>query len=87
MTAAEVTPDLIQIFREEAAEHLDGMVSCLIAVEAGQASGETTDALFRHAHSIKGSAGMVGLQEAAPLPTRSRTCCRGLARQVRCHRR
>ncbi|HWY89965.1 MAG TPA: response regulator [Solirubrobacteraceae bacterium] len=64
MTAAEVTPDLIQIFREEAAEHLDGMVSCLIAVEAGQVSGEATDALFRHAHSIKGSAGMVGLQEA-----------------------
>jgi two-component system, chemotaxis family, sensor kinase CheA len=64
MTAAEVTPDLIQIFREEAAEHLDGMVSCLVAVEAGRASGEATDALFRHAHSIKGSAGMVGLQEA-----------------------
>jgi two-component system, chemotaxis family, sensor kinase CheA len=67
MTAAEVTPDLIQIFREEAAEHLDGMVSCLIAVEAGQASGEATDALFRHAHSIKGSAGMVGLQEAGAI--------------------
>ena len=43
------------------------MVSCLIAVEAGQASGETTDALFRHAHSIKGSAGMVGLQEAGAI--------------------
>ena len=67
MTAAEVTPDLIQIFREEAAEHLDGIVSCLIAVEAGQASSETTDALFRHAHSIKGSAGMVGLQEAGAI--------------------
>ncbi len=67
MTAAGVTPDLIQIFREEAAEHLDGMVSCLIAVEAGQASGEATDALFRHAHSIKGSAGMVGLQEAGAI--------------------
>ncbi|HEV3321240.1 MAG TPA: response regulator [Solirubrobacteraceae bacterium] len=67
MTAAEVTPDLIQIFREEAAEHLDGIVSCLIAVEAGQTSGEATDALFRHAHSIKGSAGMVGLQEAGAI--------------------
>jgi two-component system chemotaxis sensor kinase CheA len=67
MTAAEVTPDLIQIFREEAAEHLDGIVSCLIAAEAGRASGETTDALFRHAHSIKGSAGMVGLQEAGAI--------------------
>src|SRR5580698_402729 len=43
------------------------MVSCLIAVEAGQASGEATDALFRHAHSIKGNAGMVGLQEAGAI--------------------
>jgi two-component system chemotaxis sensor kinase CheA len=67
MTAAEAAPDLMQIFREEAAEHLDGIISCLIAVEAGQASGETTDALFRHAHSIKGSAGMVGLQEAGAI--------------------
>jgi two-component system chemotaxis sensor kinase CheA len=67
MTAAEVTPDLMQIFREEAVEHLDGMVACLIAVETGQASSDATDALFRHAHSIKGSAGMVGLQEAGAI--------------------
>jgi two-component system chemotaxis sensor kinase CheA len=67
MTAAGVPAELVQIFREEAAEHLDGMVACLLAVEAGQASGDTTDTLFRHAHSIKGSAGMVGLQEAGAI--------------------
>ncbi len=67
MTAAEVPADLVQIFREEAAGHLDGMVACLLAVEAGQASGQVTDALFRHAHSIKGSAGMVGLHEASAI--------------------
>jgi two-component system, chemotaxis family, sensor kinase CheA len=67
MTAAEVSPDLLQSFREEATEHLDGMVACLLAVEAGQASSRATDALFRHAHSIKGSAGMVGLQEAGAI--------------------
>jgi two-component system chemotaxis sensor kinase CheA len=59
--------ELIQIFRDEATENMDGMVVCLLAVEAGQASGDTTDALFRHAHSIKGSAGMVGLQEAGAI--------------------
>jgi two-component system chemotaxis sensor kinase CheA len=66
MAAVEgpVNLDLMQIFREEAAEHLDGMVACLLAVEAGQASSQATDALFRHAHSLKGSAGMVGLREA-----------------------
>jgi two-component system, chemotaxis family, sensor kinase CheA len=67
MTAAEVPAELVQIFREEAAEHLDGIVTCLLALEAGQASDTITDALFRHAHSIKGSAGMVGLQEAGTI--------------------
>ena len=67
MSAAEVPADLIQIFREEAAEHLDGMVEGLLAVEGGRASSEGTDALFRHAHSIKGNAGMVGLQEAGSI--------------------
>jgi two-component system chemotaxis sensor kinase CheA len=67
MSAAEVPVELIQIFRDEATENMDGMVVCLLAVEAGQASGDTTDALFRHAHSIKGSAGMVGLQEAGAI--------------------
>ena len=67
MIAGGVPVELVQIFREEAAEHLDGMDACLLAVEAGQASGQTTDALFRHAHSIKGSAGMVGLREAGAI--------------------
>jgi two-component system chemotaxis sensor kinase CheA len=67
MSAAEVPVDLIQIFREEAVEHLDGIVECLLAVEGGQASSEVTDALFRHAHSIKGNAGMVGLHEASSI--------------------
>jgi two-component system chemotaxis sensor kinase CheA len=67
MSATGVPAELVQIFREEAAEHLDGMDACLLAVEAGQASDQTTDALFRHAHSIKGSAGMVGLPEAGAI--------------------
>jgi two-component system, chemotaxis family, sensor kinase CheA len=67
MTAGGVPVELVQIFREEAAEHLDGMDACLLAVEAGQTSDQTTDALFRHAHSIKGSAGMVGLREAGAI--------------------
>jgi two-component system chemotaxis sensor kinase CheA len=64
---AGIPAELVQIFREEAAEHLDGMDAGLLGVEAGQASEQTTDALFRHAHSIKGSAGMVGLPEAGQI--------------------
>jgi two-component system, chemotaxis family, sensor kinase CheA len=67
MSAAEVPADLVQIFREEAAGNLDAMVACLLAIEAGQSSGGGVDALFRHTHSIKGSAGMVGLQEAGTI--------------------
>jgi two-component system chemotaxis sensor kinase CheA len=59
--------ELLRLFREEAAEHLDGIVDCLLAVQAGEAGPETTDALFRHAHSIKGSAGMVGLTRAGEI--------------------
>jgi two-component system, chemotaxis family, sensor kinase CheA len=61
------TVNLLQIFREEAAEHLDGIVACLLAVEAGRAAPDTTAVLFRHAHSIKGSAGMVGLAGAGAI--------------------
>ena len=61
------TSDLARIFSEEATEHLDGMVDCLLAAEAGHAPGEATDALFRHAHSIKGNAGMLGFEEAGAI--------------------
>jgi two-component system chemotaxis sensor kinase CheA len=59
--------DLVRMFSEEAAEHLDGMVDCLLTAESGQASEETTEELFRHAHSIKGNAGMVGFTEAGTI--------------------
>lgn len=59
--------ELGRIFSEEAAEHLDAMVGCLLALEAGSASPDATEILFRHAHSIKGSAGMVGLGEAGTI--------------------
>jgi two-component system, chemotaxis family, sensor kinase CheA len=68
MTAGgDPAAELIQTFREEAAEHLDGIVECLLAVENGRALGDTTNELFRHAHSIKGNAGMVGLDEAGAI--------------------
>jgi two-component system chemotaxis sensor kinase CheA len=55
---------LLPVFREEANDRLDEIVACLLDVEAGRAGSDATDQLFRHAHSIKGSAGMVGLAEA-----------------------
>jgi two-component system chemotaxis sensor kinase CheA len=55
---------LLPVFREEANDRLDEIVACLLDVEAGRAGSGATDQLFRHAHSIKGSAGMVGLTDA-----------------------
>ncbi|MDX6643375.1 MAG: two-component system, chemotaxis family, sensor kinase CheA [Solirubrobacteraceae bacterium] len=62
MTAPD--PEIFEIFREEAAERLDRMVETLLALEAGSAAPDAVDSLFRDAHSIKGSAGMVGIEEA-----------------------
>jgi two-component system chemotaxis sensor kinase CheA len=54
---------LLSIFRGEAAERLDRMVQILLTVEAGEGDAEAIRELFRHAHSLKGTAGMVGLGE------------------------
>lgn len=63
----KVDAALLEIFRDETAERLDRVVETLLAVEAGQASAEAVDALFRDVHSIKGNAGMVGFEEARAL--------------------
>jgi two-component system, chemotaxis family, sensor kinase CheA len=64
VTSTDMQVELLPIFREEANDRLDDIVACLLDVEAGRASDDATDHLFRHAHSIKGSAGMVGMTEA-----------------------
>jgi two-component system, chemotaxis family, sensor kinase CheA len=57
-------PELLEVFREETTERLDRMVETLLALESGQAATDAVDSLFRDAHSIKGSAGMVGIEAA-----------------------
>ncbi|GAA0362912.1 chemotaxis protein CheA [Bowmanella denitrificans] len=50
-----------QLFINEAEELLDVMESCLLEVEAGDATIDAhIDAIFRAAHTIKGSAGLFG---------------------------
>ncbi|HEV7773551.1 MAG TPA: response regulator [Conexibacter sp.] len=53
---------LLEIFREEAAERLDRVVATLLAIDAGDPPDDATDALFRDVHSLKGGAGLVGLE-------------------------
>lgn len=60
-----IDAQLLGIFRDEAAERLDRMEATLLGIEAGLPPAGAIDELFRDAHSIKGSAGMVGLAEVS----------------------
>lgn len=53
---------LLGIFREEASERLDRLVATLLAIDAGTPPADATDILFREFHSLKGGAGLVGLE-------------------------
>jgi chemotaxis protein histidine kinase CheA len=60
---SEHTVEFLQIFRDEAEMRLDRMTAALIGLEAGTASADAVDSLFRDAHSIKGGAGMLELTD------------------------
>ena len=63
----EIEAEFVEIFRDEARERLDRMVETLLALESGRASADAVDSLFRDTHTIKGAAGMVGLDEIGAL--------------------
>jgi two-component system, chemotaxis family, sensor kinase CheA len=65
MTA--VAGQLLEVFREEAHERLGEIVACLLSVEAGNPPPDAIDLLFRHAHTLKGGASMVGFTEASAI--------------------
>lgn len=53
----------LQTFFAEAEELLHSMESGLLSMEEGNADAETLNAVFRAAHTIKGSAGLFGLDD------------------------
>jgi two-component system chemotaxis sensor kinase CheA len=55
------TGELLAMFRDEAQERIDRMVDTLLALERGSPPADAVAELFRDAHSIKGGAGMMGL--------------------------
>ncbi len=54
-----------QVFFEEAAEHLDSMENLLLTLDIGSPDAEQLNAIFRAAHSIKGSSGTFGFTDLA----------------------
>jgi two-component system, chemotaxis family, sensor kinase CheA len=59
--------DIHKLVREEAGDCLERIEANLLALESGDGGTEQVDAILRDAHSIKGSAAMVGWKEAATL--------------------
>ena len=63
----EPEAEFLEIFRDEANGRLDRIVEALLAIESGAGGPEAVDGLFRDIHTIKGAAGMVGLDEIRQL--------------------
>ncbi len=53
----------MNLYFTESREMLDAMESCLLVIEKDNKDQETINALFRTAHTIKGSSGMFGFSE------------------------
>jgi two-component system chemotaxis sensor kinase CheA len=59
--------EIHELVRQEAGDCLQRMESNLLALESGEGGAEQVDAILRDAHSIKGSAAMIGWRQAATL--------------------
>ena len=59
--------ELTELFRDEATTRLDRMDAALVAIEAGDAGSEVVGSLFRDAHTIKGAASMLGMDDIRTL--------------------
>ena len=55
------------MFREESAERLDRVVDTLLASERGETDDDAVHSILRDVHSIKGAAGMLGLDAAGSI--------------------
>ncbi|MBM3457310.1 MAG: hypothetical protein FJX77_02070, partial [Armatimonadetes bacterium] len=56
-------PELRALFQAEAEEHLQHLDEALLRLEAEPGDQDTLDSAFRDAHSLKGAAGMMGLDD------------------------
>ena len=59
--------EFIELFRDETARRLDDMDNLLLEIESGDADADVVNSLFRHAHTIKGAAGMLGFDDVRAL--------------------
>ena len=60
---SEPDAELLEAFHEEVTRRLDEMEAALLAIESGNQGPGMIDSLFRNVHTIKGTAGMFGLDD------------------------
>jgi two-component system chemotaxis sensor kinase CheA len=63
VSEAAAEAELADMFRDEATQRLDQMDTELLAIESGEATADSVGSLFRHAHTIKGVASMLGFDD------------------------
>ncbi len=75
---AEIAPELLEVFTEEAEDHVRQLRAGLAALERNSADREPLNDIRRSAHTLKGAAGAVGLRNAAQLAHRMEDLLDGL---------
>lgn len=56
----DLTPEEVEVFLQEAEEHLARLDECLVQLERTEADQTVLQEIFRSAHTLKGSAGAIG---------------------------
>jgi chemotaxis protein histidine kinase CheA len=69
-------PQIVALAREEIHEAVERMEQVLLALEGASPPPDALDALFRDAHSIKGTAGMSASTPPLTWRARSSSCSR-----------
>ena len=59
----EPDAELREVFHEDVTQRLNEMEAALLAIESGDPGHGMIDSLFRHVHTIKGTAGIFGLDD------------------------
>ncbi len=60
---SEPDAELREVFHEDVTQRLNEMEAALLAIESGDPGHGMIDSLFRHVHTIKGTAGIFGLDD------------------------
>ena len=71
--------EALQTFIVESRELLQDMENALLALEQAEEKTELINAIFRTAHTIKGSSGLFSLDHVVALPTSPKACWIGCA--------